>query len=105
MPQPGLDLDLPAELLLDLCLDHLLLVEALERDDELWLVAGAGHVDAAELALAEGAPEFERGERERGAGGVGPGGGEGGFAVESRAAELIPFESAVVGANVLAHCG
>ena len=63
-PQVGLDLDLAADLLLDLVVDNLALVEALEGEDvaarfgerltghdDLFL--GADHVDAAELALAE----------------------------------------------------
>jgi len=60
-----LDLDLAADLLLDLVLDDLLLVEALEGDDVLGLGLCAGHVDAAELALAERLADLERRQRER----------------------------------------
>lgn len=60
-----LDLDLAADLLLDLVLDDLLLVEALEGDNVLGLGLCARHVDAAKLALAEGLADLERRERER----------------------------------------
>lgn len=59
-----LDLDLPSHLLLDAVLDEFLLVQALERDDVLRLNERACHVDASELALAEGFANLERGEGE-----------------------------------------
>lgn len=59
-----LDLDLAPDLLLDLVLDNLFLVEALEGDDVLWLGLGASHVDTAKLALAEGLANLERRQRE-----------------------------------------
>ena len=64
-PEVTLDLNLAPELLLDLALDELVLVEALEGDDVLWFDLGAGHVDATELALAEWTTDLERGQRPR----------------------------------------
>ncbi|KAF5315292.1 hypothetical protein D9619_007381 [Psilocybe cf. subviscida] len=59
VPQVLLDLDLAPDLLLDLGRDDLGLVERLHGEDELGLDFGAHHVDAPELALAEGPPDVE----------------------------------------------
>lgn len=63
--QMTLNLDLPANLFLDLVLDNLFLVEALERDNVVRFGLCPGHVDATKLALAERAANLERRERER----------------------------------------
>ena len=57
-----LDLNLPPELLLDLGLDELLLVQALERQDKFGLRLRSRHVHSPELSLAERTTNFKGGE-------------------------------------------
>lgn len=65
MTQIHLDLDLSAQLLLDLVLDELVLVHALERNNVPLIrpATRADHVYTSEFALAEGAAHFEVVER------------------------------------------
>lgn len=58
-----LDLNFPPDLFLDLVLDQLFLVQALEGDNVVRFGLGPRHVDAAKLALAERATDLERRER------------------------------------------
>lgn len=60
-----LDLNLPPDLFLNLVLDQLFLVQALEGDNVMRFGLGPRHVDAAKLALAERATDLERRERKR----------------------------------------